>query len=377
VGVDVVTGTLSCSSCTIASGASTCNSTVNWTVPIPQGNSAITSNYPSDNTILGSYSSSTLSGNLSVPVTYSSRNLYLYNSALQLVSCTPSATCDTANGYSWNGSKCISGISKPTISSPTATCTSATAAILGATITSAGGAPSVTHGFCFTTVANVSSIQNSANCTSDSTPVNTGAITKNYTGLTSGTNYVFEGYATNSAGTSYTTTSGITCTTAPVSSPDLTVGSVTPTTATDGTAQTYSATISNIGTGAANIGFSNIFQTATAWNGTTATGVANYSASSGTAVGPGGTQGVSVSATFSAGTYYARFCADASTGAYPANGNVSESNEGNNCGPWTAITVTTPSGGGVVTGTLTAPPSCVIPTGSSGCYVNLNWNTTF
>lgn len=113
--------------------------------------------------------------------------------------------------------------------------------------------------------------------------------------------------------------------------PDLTAGSITPTTAIAGTSQTFSATVSNIGASVARASATR-FQRATSAEGAGATTINDVTTP---AITAGGSIVRSASYTFtSAGTYYVRACADTATA-------VSESNEGNNCGAWTAITVTT------------------------------------
>lgn len=117
--------------------------------------------------------------------------------------------------------------------------------------------------------------------------------------------------------------------------PDLTAGSVSPTSATAGTAKTFSAVISNTNasTGA---GFTNLFQRATDSGGTGATSIGTYTQS--TALAVDGSATMSLSYTFgSSGTYYLRVCADKSSSSN--TGTIAESDEGNNCGGWTTVTV--------------------------------------
>jgi len=123
--------------------------------------------------------------------------------------------------------------------------------------------------------------------------------------------------------------------------PDLTAGYVSPTTAVVGVNTSFSATISNIGTASTGIGFHNFIQVSI--DGVTAVDVAP--AISMNALGPAGSltsSGImSKLYTFtSTGTYYARVCADKSNRNDP--GVITESNENNNCGHWTIITVTNP-----------------------------------
>ena len=153
--------------------------------------------------------------------------------------------------------------------------------------------------------------------------------------------------------------------------PDLTAGTVTPTSATTGVSTSYSVTVTNIGNASTGASFNNFFQVATAaGGGGTVTDLASTSmatlASSASSV-------TTKSYTFSsAGTYSMRACADKSSAGN--TGTIAESNEGNNCGTWTTVTVTTAS---VMSGTLTPSASaCTIVLGGNSCTVNLSWTTT-
>ncbi len=151
--------------------------------------------------------------------------------------------------------------------------------------------------------------------------------------------------------------------------PDLTASSPTPTTATTGVAQTFSSTISNIGTASTGASFSNFFQVATAaGGGGTVTDLASTTM---TTLAAGATGTSTKAYTFpSAGTYSVRACADKTNAA--STGVITESNEGNNCSSWTNVSVTSTP---VMSGTLTPnPTSCVIASGASSCSVTLNWS---
>ncbi|MBI3572381.1 hypothetical protein HY091_02515 [Candidatus Kaiserbacteria bacterium] len=120
-----------------------------------------------------------------------------------------------------------------------------------------------------------------------------------------------------------------------VTAPDLTASGVTPTTVAAGTAQLYSTTVSNIGNASTGANFNTLFQTAANANGT---GSADIGSVSSTALAGGATKTVSFSyTTTKAGTFYIRACADKSSAS--DTGLITESNENNNCGVWTTITV--------------------------------------
>ena len=120
--------------------------------------------------------------------------------------------------------------------------------------------------------------------------------------------------------------------------PDLTAGAVSPTSASAGSATTFSATISNIGSGSTGAGFTNLFQAATDANGS---GASDIGTSAMSTLGANGNSSASLSYTFPPGdigtTQYLRVCADKSSAG--DSGSITESNENNNCGPWTAVAV--------------------------------------
>ena len=117
---------------------------------------------------------------------------------------------------------------------------------------------------------------------------------------------------------------------------DLTAGAVTPITAIAGTAKTFSATITNIGNASTSGSFSYFFQGASAANGGGAT--RDFPSSTMSALVAGASATATYSTTFSnADTYSARVCADKTNSSN--RGVITESDETNNCGPWTDITV--------------------------------------
>lgn len=129
--------------------------------------------------------------------------------------------------------------------------------------------------------------------------------------------------------------------------PDLTAGVVSPSTATEDSPVTLSSSALNSGAAAAGA-FPNIFQIE---NGPL------VSANAPTSLATGASAPLSASYTFtSAGTYRVRACVDNNT-AWA--GSVAESNEGNNCGEYTTITVNACSGVG-----------CTGYTGTLSCSVN-------
>ncbi len=157
--------------------------------------------------------------------------------------------------------------------------------------------------------------------------------------------------------------------------PDLTItDNVTPTSATVGTSTSFSATVRNIGNAGTGASFNNSFQIATDVYGS---GSIFVTASTLPPLGGPGSPNTSakVSASynfpgFAPGTVYARFCAD-TDGRSTTNGVISESNENNNCGPWTGINLNPPPATGNIT-----PTGCTIQSGASTCDATLNWKVT-
>lgn len=165
-----------------------------------------------------------------------------------------------------------------------------------------------------------------------------------------------------------------------LSSPDLTAGAVTPFTATAGTPSIFSAIISNTGAGSTGAGFSNFFQVATAANGG---GVITDLTSSTMTTLAAGVNAVSTSPAYTfpvAGTYSVRACADKTSSGN--TGVITESDETNNCGVWTTVTVVAPSsctlpwGGTIASGNsatayqsslVTAPTTCASVSESRTC----------
>jgi hypothetical protein len=95
-------GTLTGSNCSIAIGGNSCNTTINWNVTGAIGDTAVTSNYPSANTTVGTG----VSGSQSVTIPYSSRSFWLYNNSTEQAALTVNATCATGSSWSSSFGKC-------------------------------------------------------------------------------------------------------------------------------------------------------------------------------------------------------------------------------------------------------------------------------
>ncbi len=132
----------------------------------------------------------------------------------------------------------------------------------------------------------------------------------------------------------------VTVTVTPATGIELSAGAISPTTVTGGVPSLISASISNLGTVGTSGGFTNLFQ----YSNADAGALPAYDI--GTYVRPGPLAASSnfsatLSYTFPAVTspsyLYVRACADKSSGTN--TGTVAETNEANNCGPWTYITI--------------------------------------
>lgn len=184
------------------------------------------------------------------------------------------------------------------------------------------------------TAGNASSLTwsstNATSCTG--TGFSTGGATSGT--VSTGALSVTTNYSVSCVGAGGTATDSeiVNVTQTPESQPDLAAGAVTPSSAVRNQAASLSAQITNIGAGAA------AASTASLWIRNDA-GTVVHSANISTAtIAPAGSTGVSSSYTFTAaGTYSARICADTNTSW---TGTLAETNESNNCGPWTDIVVT-------------------------------------
>ena len=293
------------------------------------------------------------------------------------------------NCSNWVSVTVSNAVTTPTvIISPVSSITS-NSAVGGGDITSTGGATVNSSGFVWNesiTGTPGPSITNYDGISTRNGPSGVGSWTGNITGLTSNTTYRVKAYAINSVGTSYssseifTTTSGScgngavnppnctvnssgncinnannpptcttfascgngannppTCTTF-TGAPDLTAQASSPTTAFINTVASLSAGVLNIGTASTGASFSNFFQVATATGGGGT--ITDLGAVTMSTLVVGGNSTTSKSHTFtSTGTYSVRACADKTSSA--GGGVINEGvNEGNNCGPWTNVTVT-------------------------------------
>jgi hypothetical protein len=369
-----MSGTLSASptSCTIASGGSSCNVNLTWTTTNPEvvGGSKVTSSYPAANTTV--YSGDAGSSK-SVTIPYNSRTFYLYNNNKSLVptsespngsGATVTATCERAAGPGPSGGstvnthwdstslKCVPDIvpscSAPLTQNVTVACDlhSGVAATSGSVIRSQtkNAYPDCTFP---TPVTGSNSTYVSDNCVY---PLNGGwtawtpaqSTQCGYTGTQTRTctnPTPANGGADCSSldgGNSSRTYTTPACT---ISLPDLTASAVTPTSAFVNTSTTFSATISNIGNASTGKSFSNFFQVTDSTH--DKTNPIDLTATTMSTLSAGATNTTTKSHTFSTvGTYSMRACADLPPQPYGVIDEGTTGGETNNCGPWTDVTVT-------------------------------------
>ncbi|HEX2792428.1 MAG TPA: CARDB domain-containing protein, partial [Candidatus Paceibacterota bacterium] len=118
-----------------------------------------------------------------------------------------------------------------------------------------------------------------------------------------------------------------------VTGPDLTAGSISPAATSPNVSTTFSATITNQGNQTTGSAYNVLFQRATNSSGASATSLGTVSVTTTTA---GQSRVASRAASLTQGTWYVRACADMNASMVGA---ISETNEGNNCGPWTQVVV--------------------------------------
>jgi hypothetical protein len=192
--------------------------------------------------------------------------------------------------------------------------------------------------------------------------VNSGtAQTDSHTWLTAGS-HAFQVLTQNSTGSSSGwTASSISCTD-PLANLTATTGSAASINA--GQTAAMNGTITNSGLGATGSSFNNLFQITKADQ---ATVVDNVVVIGGPLAANGGTQALSgtTSYTFAtAGTYYYRLCADLNASWV---GTISESNEGDNCGTWSAVTVSA---------IIPPAPVCSLSASPASAPSTLTWSAT-
>jgi|GEM_PF-3583561 len=411
------------SSCTILLNGNSCPSPVlNWTTTNPVGTSAVTNNgTATPASAPGNNSSSTFTvpyNNAMGGVT----TFYLHNSSLPLAQSTVTTSC-APNVWSTVSNTCVASApgsaelsSGPLISNPTSPVVG-TNTIFSAVITNTGGAStgvSFPNSFEFdndsdhsTVVATVSVNAGPISPSGTATPVALapdayGSLASSpphrkawfaeyasaYTFPTGGQWYV--NFCADSINMIPETNESDNCsgwtsvTVLPPSSstgPDLTIlpaGNPTPTTAVQGTAQTYTAIITNIGSASTGAPFPYYFERNTQSGGSgvpTFVSTRNRAAlASGASSPASGAGAVTASMSFpTPGVKSIRVCADKANSA--GGGVITEpdpapAGEANNCSTWTDVTVF--SGALMPSVSLVAnPPAISIPNSST-----LTWSST-
>jgi hypothetical protein len=170
--------------------------------------------------------------------------------------------------------------------------------------------------------------------------------------------YVFQLSATDNQGLSASDTMQITVA-APATYPDLVAGGVSPVSVIVGASTTLQSTITNQGSASTGSSFNNFFQVASGANGSGT--ITDLAPSPMNTLSAGSSAQASRTYIFSSiGTQSVRACADKSSSGN--TGSISESNENNNCGPWTNISIASNIQNGICSG---AHYSCVSGTSVS------------
>jgi hypothetical protein len=374
---------------------------VSCTIPVGQGacSPAVTISFTTQNTsfatvwVAGAAPMGGTSGSAPISwITFGSWPFELRNGSASngtlLDTVTVNASC--AAGSTWNGGSCV-GVAEPTIS---ATCTQNGAlwnvnlswnAVSGATNypMRINGPPDPTS----TTPSYPIGKSGTTNVVGwgvvGDAPTGTSL---SFNGLTAGGSYTYWGHAWNSAPSPGGTWSSATNRTVNCLQSDLTAGAITPTSVTAGTNVLFSSTVSNTGSASTGAGFTNLMQYSLSSDGSSPVDSGTQSMTT-KAAGASGTFSVT-GATPAPMTIYLRACADkASTGDA---GTISESNESNNCGPWTPVVVSCPVGqawngtacavtsnptGDIKANNLDSGATCTIPSGGSNCSGTISWTT--
>ena len=279
---------------------------------------------------------------------------------------TPTGTCKyyCNNGYTWNGANSCTATTLPTVTS------SFTPSVILSTGSTVYQYTSQNTAHCVTTHPGGTGTWDNIATNASFSGTYTASQLPNGGLTTTQTCYDTLGTSGNSAVSTASvkvcqvgqTTDGVVCITPQTTGSDLTAGSVSPTSSAVDVSTTYSATITNIGNAPTGSGFTNLFQKATDASGTGATDIGT---SASVALIAGGTASASLSYSFpSVGTFYLRVCADKSSAG--SVGTITESNENNNCGEWTAITIAS-SPGGCVPGDPGCPSECTGTAHTSSC----------
>jgi parallel beta-helix repeat protein len=133
----------------------------------------------------------------------------------------------------------------PTVTAPTVTGISSTGATLGGNVTADGGASITKRGVLYSSTNNSPTLGGSGVSELDDSSASTGIFTDTINGLTPGATYWFVAFATNSAGTSYTSPVSTFQTTA---APVMVTVTPSPSSPTYGQAITFSAKVTGNGT---------------------------------------------------------------------------------------------------------------------------------
>ncbi|MCF7833989.1 MAG: hypothetical protein K9L98_01455 [Candidatus Pacebacteria bacterium] len=153
-------------------------------------------------------------------------------------------------------------------------------------------------------------------------------------------------------------------------SPDLTASYTGPTNFSAEQVANLSGSISNIGSANISTAFPNFFQVADHNPDNAEGNITDLSSVQISSLSAGTNQSITKQHTFdNNGSYWIRVCADKSSS--DNNGEITESDETNNCGAWVSVNV---GEAGVPFGNLSAT-GCIIQENSGSCDISLTWST--
>ncbi len=159
--------------------------------------------------LLGDKNDSGIQGNGSATVTMSGQTLNTtttFQTADVIASLFNGGVATDFNSNAISGAYTFPAVTAPTVTTPTSASVASTSATLGGDITSNGGASISDYGVLYSTSSSGLTLANVGSGVSQvhTTASTSGVFTESVTGLSPGTQYYYVAYATNSAGTSYT-----------------------------------------------------------------------------------------------------------------------------------------------------------------------------
>lgn len=370
--VNPMTGNVTAGNCTIAIGASTCNSNIDWSTNNPEVSpSKVTT--PTNITV-----GTGDSGSTTYAISNGTRTFYLYNNSKLLDQDNATGSC--ATGSTWYNGSCVQYIDLLAAQPPENTATVNVPKTFTSVISNDGN---ISTGASFPVIFQTSTSSSGSDPTDYLVTPNTSALGAGATRTVTSPAITFTSavtmYIQACADKSSAAGGGVITEAAPGSennncsgwfpvsvtgstAPDLTADAPTPIATDMNLPTTFSSVIRNSGTADATGTITHLFQFDADADHDTAVTAAVTATTTSTIPSAGGSAPVQAAYTFAtAGTWYARVCADRNASDI---GTVAESNDGNNCStPWTEVQVAeviVPSAGIDLTTTIASPYNATI-----------------